>query len=388
LNRIKKGTVAFVSNTSWSVFNFRLGVIRQLRDEGFEVIVVAPKDEFSAKLIAEGFKYLHIDIDNYGINPLRDVRTVFQLMHIYRKYNPDFIFHYTIKPNIYGSLAAWRCGIPSVAVTTGLGHLFTFKNGLVRFLTLWLYRIAAKLSQEVWFLNDSDRAHFIKKGIVSAKKAFLLESEGVNLKWFKPLEKPEKHIGHRVRFLFAGRLLRDKGVFEFAEAARILSAKYPNAEFELLGFINPENVNSVTPEQIEEWQKQEILTYLGETDDVRQVLSACSCLVFPSFYGEGISRILLEAAAMGKPIITTDNTGCREVVIDGVTGFLTEPRSTSDLIAKLENFIRLSPEDRLTMGRAARKNIEEKFDENRIITHYSHTLKCALIRKPKKVTAS
>jgi glycosyltransferase involved in cell wall biosynthesis len=370
VNFTKQQTIAIVSNTSWSIYNFRLGLIQHLKKQGFEVLVIAPKDAFSSKLISEGFHYHHVDIQNYGINPLSDIRTAWQLVRIYRKNKVDFIFHYTIKPNIYGTCAAAWCKIPSIAVTTGLGHMFTFKNDLLRFLIVNMYRFAALLSREVWFLNETDKQTFIEHNIVKLKKTYLLPSEGVNTNYFKDDCEPLKNKNNKLIFLYAGRLLWEKGIGELVEAARYIKQKYDFVEFELLGFIDLKNPNTVMPEQISVWQDEKTIHYLGETTDVKSVLCQIDCLLFPSYYREGVSRILLEAASMGKPIITTDNIGCREVVVDNETGYLCQPQNVKDLIDKIEKFIQLSPTQRKAMSMKARQKTVEEFDEDIIIGHY------------------
>ena len=339
---------------------------------GYEVLIIAPKDSLSAKLVAEGFSFQSLYLDNYGSNPLNELRTMRQLIRIYRKYDIQFIFHYTIKPNIYGSLAARRCGIPSVAITTGLGHLFSFSNPVFKKLTGALYRFAMRFSKEVWFLNEVDQKTFVDNHIVPKAKTFLLPSEGIDINWFKSAM--DNSYIPPLNFLFAGRIIWDKGLKEFAEAAEAIQQVNPNVNFQLLGFIDPSNPNAVPFEQIEAWQRQGILQYLGETADVRPFIENCCCLVFPSFYREGISRILLEAAAMSKPIITTDNVGCYEVVDDGVNGYLCEPRNSEDLINKIKTFLLLSPEERRQMGRNGRKKIIREFDEEIIIKEYLRTI--------------
>jgi len=366
----KKKKIAIVSNTSWSVYNFRLGLIRRLQEIGYEISIIAPQDNFSAKLVAEGFNFHHIYTNNYSTNPLNDLRTLFQLKRIYQKNKFDFIFHYTIKPNVYGTLAARWCKIPSIAITTGLGRLFSFNNKVVKFLSTKLYQIAAKYSQQIWFLNQSDLDSFIKKGIISKEKTFLLPSEGIDLQKFKPTETYSRRAQKKMTFLFAGRIIWDKGVKEFVEAAKMIRKQHGNIDFQILGFIDPSNPNAVPYEDIQRWQRKNIISYLGETEDVRPYLEEASCLVLPSFYNEGISRILLEAAAMGKPIITTDNVGCRDVVEDNFNGFICQPKDKDDLAQQILKFIELPFRDQEIMGINGRKVVIEKFSEERIINIY------------------
>lgn len=339
---------------------------------GHEVLIVAPRDAYTAQLIAEGFAFHHIDLDNYGVNPFYELRTIHRLAKIYRAHRPDFIFHYTIKPNVYGSIAARRHGIPCIAITTGLGHLFAFPNPLVRRLTVMLYKLAARLSLQVWFLNRSDRERFLSEGIVSQEKVRLLPGEGVNIERFRPPEGSFRAAAPL--FLFAGRVIWEKGLRQFADAARALRQRHPSARFAVLGFIDPANPNSVPYEQITEWQREGILQYLGETADVRPFLEEASCLVFPSFYGEGVSRILLEAAAMARPIITTDHVGCREAVRHGYNGLLCRPGDTADLIDKLEFFMRMPELERRQMGLNGRRLVLSEFDEELVIDRYLSAL--------------
>ena len=379
-----KKTIAIVSNTSWSVYNFRLGLIKRLKELGHEVLVIAPKDSFTTKLIAEGFSYVNLYVDNYGTNPFRDLKTLSQLHKIYRKNKIDLIFHYTIKPNIYGSLAASWHKIPSIAVTTGLGRLFAYKNPLVKFMAINFYRFAANLSKEIWFLNKSDRAVFIEKKIVAPEKTFLLNSEGVDIQWFQP-QRTKQQNSRKIKFLFAGRIIWDKGLKEFAAAASYIRKHYPDAEFQLLGFVDLANPNTVSIEQIELWQKQKIISYLGETADVRPFLEEADCLVFPSFYKEGISRILLEASSMAIPIITTNNVGCKEIVEDGYNGLLCDSRNEKDLIEKIEVFLKMPEKDRHQMGLNGRKKVINEFDEELVIKQYLNVIsKILSVKIPAK----
>lgn len=369
MNKKYPGTIAFVANESWSVYIFRLGVINKFMSLGYKVVVISPQDYGSSKLIAQGITYHPMKLDNYSKNPLQDLKTFFQLFQLYRKYRPDFIFHYNLKPNIYGSLAARLLAIPCVAVTTGLGPLFAGKYVWLKWLVIRLYKIATKSCKEIWFLNESDRQEFIHQKIVRRERAFLLKSEGVNIKKFPPSGFHLK-TDSRVTFLFAGRLIWDKGVGIFVEAAKILKRKHPLVEFQILGFIHSNNPDAVKAPQISQWQREGWITYKGETLQVQPFIAAADCVVLPSFYREGVPRILLEAASMAKPIITTDHVGCKEVVDHGVNGFLCQPKSISDLVRKMEDFLLLSDDERFKMGWEGRKKVEREFDEAAIISLY------------------
>lgn len=336
------------------------------------MVVIAPHDSFTSKIIAEGIEYHHIDIRNYGVNPFEEIKLILQLRRLYKRIKPNMIFHYTIKPNIYGTFAAFTAKIPSIIVITGLGHLFIFRSFVVRYLTLFMYKMACKISKEVWFLNSNDLDVFNYLHIAGTKNSVILNSEGVNTKWFKSGGHSSQN--GEIKFLFAGRLLEEKGVIHFAEAAKFISTKYPNVKFYLLGFVDESNPNSIAYTSILEWQSQGIIQYLGETSDVRPYIDDASCLVFPSFYREGISRILMEAASMEKPIITTDNVGCREVVDHNITGYICKPKSTKSLIYALEQFIHLPDEDKLIMGKLGRRKMIREFEEKNIIKQYLRTI--------------
>lgn len=372
-NKKSKPTIALVANSSWSIYNFRLGLIRALLDEGHNIVVIAPRDNFTSKLVSEKITFKEIHMSNYGKNPFGDVKLCHQLYKIYKKEQVDFIFHYTIKPNIFGTIAAFFGRIPSILVITGLGQLFNFSNWVVRWITLFLYRIATLLSKEVWFLNENDRDIFKYKRIVRGKKTKVLPSEGIDTEWFRSTK--ERDPRPPTKFLFAGRLIKDKGVIVYAKAAKIIKSKYPDTEFELLGFIDTNNPNAISYKQIEEWQKEKILSYLGETTDIRPYFENADCLVFPSFYREGISRVLLEGAAMELPIITTNNVGCREIVQHGKNGFLCTPQDIDSLVDQIEIFLELGAQDRMVMGKLSRKKVSREFGEERVISIYAQKLK-------------
>ncbi len=368
----KRRKVALVSNSAWYTWQFRLGLIRRLQEAGDEVFVISPHDHYSSKLIAEGIHFVQLPIAVYGMNPLRELVGIWQLFQIYRRYQFDCIFHYTAKPNIYGSIAAWLRGIPSIAVTTGLGLLRDEDKGLAQIFLLGLYRLAGLLSRQMWFLNPDDRQFFLQKGVISPQKALVLPSEGVNIQWFRPREGsiPDRPP----RFLYAGRLVWSKGLKAYYEAAKYFHQKGSRCSFHLVGFIVPEHPDAVSFDLVQKWQSDGVMRYHGETDDIRPFLSEADCVVLPSFFGEGVPRILLEAAAMGKPIITTDFVGCREVVQNGYNGLLCKPRNTQSLVDAIETFMALSSGARQMMGLKGRKKIVEQFDEAIVIKYYLKAL--------------
>ena len=364
--------IAFVANTSWALYNFRLGLIKKLELLGYEIILIAPFDAYSNKLVAEGFRLIIVPLKNYNTNLYYELILIKHLHKIYKQEKPDFIFHYTIKPNIYGSMMARVLNIPSVAINTGLGMLVNHDHSLVQGIAQHLYRLATKFSSEVWFLNSADKEYFINFLKVNPRKINILPGEGIDTTKFAcSTLNTEKNT---VKFIFAGRMLWAKGIRELAETAKAIQAKYPNTHFQLLGFIEPLNPNSVSIDQIEKWKFEGVFDFLGETENVIPYIQQADCIVLPS-YREGISRLLLEAASMGKPAIASDVVGCREIVEDGVTGFLCKPKDAADLTSCVEKFLLLSGQQRAEMGKKARNKVINEFDGEIVFQHYVETLK-------------
>ncbi|EIJ0935514.1 glycosyltransferase family 4 protein [Vibrio cholerae] len=363
--------LVLVANTAWSVFNFRHSLIKELLSSGVELYVIAPEDKFSAKLVDMGCQVLDLPMQAKGVNPLADLGLMLRLLRHYREIKPDFIIHYTIKPNIYGSLAAKLSGIPSLAITTGLGYTFVNQN-VVSQVARQLYKFAFRYPKEVWFLNEDDRRAFLEHHLIEPDKAVLLHGEGVNLNHFVPTDKPQPD--GNVRFLLIARMLRDKGVCEFVEAARQIRQRYPNAIFQLLGDCGVPNPSVIGREEIAQWEKEGVVEYLGTTDDVRPIIAQSDCLVLPS-YREGIPRTMIESAAMAKPLIVSDAPGCRDVVLNGQTGYLCEVKNAQSLAQRCEQFLTLSDSEKQAMGNAGRSFMEAKFDEKWVIKQYFATLK-------------
>ena len=366
--------IAFVSNSAWSVYNFRVDVIRHLIAKGFRVVVIAPDDENSALLQAEGCIYLNIDFNNRQENPLQDVTLYTQLKTAYKKCKPDFIFHYVIKPNIYGSLAAARLRIPSVSVITGLGYPFAKKNWLY-YVVKALYKTALRKVTEVWFLNNEDARSFTRHHIIPIEKVKVLPGEGVNPGHFIPAFETELTKNGRFVFLMSCRLLKSKGIGVYADAARILKKKNVDARFELLGFFEKHHPDSVSLEDIQKWEAEGLMHFNGFAKDVRSYLKNADCFVFPSFYNEGVPRGLMEAASMELPIITSYTRGCKEVVLNNSTGYLCNPNDPFDLADKMERMMNLSPEERNRMGKNGRALVMKKFNITKVIEEYERTLR-------------
>ncbi len=369
-----KKLIAFVSRNCWSVYNFRSDVLKALLDDGYAVAVIAPGDEFAAMLTGMGCTHHEVNFSNKGRNPFADIRLYFQLKSIYRKLKPKMIFHYVIKPNIYGSLAASSLSIKSVAVVTGLGYAFAKRNWLYR-LVKQLYKIALKRPEEVWFLNNEDAGIFNKEKIAGIEKIKVLPGEGVNVNYFSPAFNGEKIPNEKFCFLMSTRLLKSKGISVYADAARILRQKNYQVNFDLLGFFEEHHPDAITPEDLYKWEQEGLITYKGFVKDVRPYLKAADCFVLPSFYNEGVPRSLMEAASMELPIITSINKGCREVVLNNSTGFLCNPNDPFDLAEKMERMIKLTPNFRMRMGKHGRLHVMKKFNVEKVVEEYRRVLR-------------
>jgi len=372
--------VLIALNTSWNLLNFRSGLIRELVGQELEVVGVAPSDDYVADLEKLGCRHIHIRMDGQGTNPLRDVSLQVDYLRILELERPDVVLAYTVKPNIYGSLAAHFLGIPVINNIAGLGAVFTRRSALT-FLVKRLYRLALSRSSMVFFQNAEDQEQFLADRIVGEKQSGLLPGSGVDLKRFPytPLRSGE---ARPFRFLLVARMLWDKGIGEFVDAARRIKQTHPDVEFCLLGFLDVDNPSAISQLDIDTWVTEGVVKYLGVSNDVRQELAEADCVVLPSFYREGTPRSLLEAAAMGRPIITTDTIGCRNVVEDGVSGFLCRPRDAHDLADKMIRMIHLNHEERCLMGEQGRRKIELEYDERIVIERYMRAIEDAVTPRP------
>ena len=368
---LKPKKVVIAANTVWSIVNFRAGLIRALVESGYEVVTVAPPDEYAARLPDLGCRYIPLPIDGGGTHPGRDLLLLWRFWRLVRRERPDVYLGYTVKPNVYGSLAARVLGIPVVNNITGLGAAFSRQNWLT-LLVRGLYRLALERSAKVFFQNEDDRRLFVEGGLVKPEKTDRVPGSGVDLERFKLTPLPAHQS--RFRFLLIARMLWDKGVGEYVEAAHIVKRCFPAAEFSLLGFLDVQNPAAISRRRMDAWVAEGAVRYFGDSDDVREEIAAADCIVLPSYYREGVPRTLLEAAAMGRPIVTSDAVGCREVVDDGVNGFLCQVRDADDLAEKMKRMLALSEEERAEMGRRGREKVEREFDERTVIDPYLEVL--------------
>lgn len=353
-------------NSSWNLVNFRSSFVQSLIDEGHRVTAVVPVDDTTPALEAMGCNVVPLKMDNKGTSPTRDGALVLRLFSIFRRERPDVILSYTIKNNAYGAIAARALGIPFIPNVTGLGVAFITES-YVTWIVRGIYRIAFAQTPVVFFQNRDDRALFVSLGLVDVKAARLLPGSGIPLSHFSAASMPN-HDDQPV-FLLIARMLWDKGIGEFVDAARQVRRTHPGARFQLLGFLGAQNRSAIDPKVIEGWVAEGVVEYLGAAADVRPFIEAADCIVLPS-YREGMPRTMLEAAAMARPVITTDTPGCREIVDDGITGFLCHPRDASDLASKILAMINAGADGRAVMGALGRRKMELEFDESLVIEAY------------------
>jgi len=346
-----------------------MGLVRALIDKGHEVIAIAPKDEYTHLLIEAGCNYEEVKMDSRGANVIKDFALIFELLGIYKKVKPDAVLHYTIKPNIYGTLAASILKIPSVNNVCGLGTAFLNK-GIVSKIAMGMYKLAFKFPKLIYFQNDDDKKFFEDNQIVKNNPTHVLPGSGINLSHFKPVENnPNK----KFTFLLISRLIHDKGIIEYIDAIKQLKEKGFDANFQILGNKDTEHRRGISEEIIRSWIDNNVVEYLGSTDDVRPFINKVDCVVLPS-YREGTPKSLLEAASSAKPIIATNVAGCTNIVQDNVNGMLCKVKDVEDLANKLEAMSKL-PKNRLEkMGKESRKIVEARFDEQIVIKSYLDTI--------------
>ncbi len=372
-----KKVIAIVTNTSWNIYNFRMNLLKSLKKDGYYIVVIAPTDVYSQILEKEGFKFYHLNLDNNNINTIKELKLFFQLLKLYKQIDPDIILHYTIKPNIYGTLAASFLKKSTINNISGLGTVF-LNNNLSSKIARILYKLTLKFSGKVFFQNNNDRQLFLQNKLIDKNLTDLIPGSGINTKQFSPISyEPEIFT-----FLFIGRLIKDKGIGEYIEAIKIIKKKYKEVKFQIIGSLYEKNPTAINQTTLQSWIDKGLIEYLGYTDDIKQSISQASCVVLPS-YREGLSRALLEAASMAKPIVTTNVPGCRDVVDNEVNGFLCRVKDHIDLADAMFKMIKLSKEEQQKMGKMGRKKVLAEFDDYIVIQKYKDAIK-ELISKPKK----
>ena len=352
--------ILFLVNHDVVIYNFRLELVERLLDDGHQVIISSPYGERIEDLKNLGCEYQPIDIARHGMNPIKELKLIFEYKKLIDKVKPDIVFSYTIKPNIYGSIACRSEKVPCVTNITGLGTAVE-NGGIMQKITVLLYKFAFTKVQRVFFQNTENMQFFVDNKIALGKH-FLLPGSGVNLQRFSVLDYPNDDT---VEFAFISRIMKEKGIDQYLEAAEYIREKYPNTVFHVCGFCE-----EAYEEKLQKLTESGVIKYHGMVRDIKDFMQNVHCTIHPTYYPEGLSNVLLESSASGRPIITTNRSGCREVIDDGVNGFIVNQQDSKDLIEKIERFLALSWDERRNMGLAGRAKVEKEFDRQIVVEKY------------------
>lgn len=355
--------ILLIANDYTTIINFRMELLYVLKKVGYEVAVALPEHKRNIEIEAMGCIIYPLTIDRKSRNPIKNFLVIYHIYQILNQYCPDIVFTFTIKPNVYGGIVCSLKNIPYIATITGLGSSI-HNVGLMPKISLTLYKIGLKKAQKVLFQNTENRDFFIKQGIYKGNCA-MIPGSGVNLKRFHLMEYPMEDT---INFVFVGRVMKEKGIEEFLEMAIFIRNRYPNTRFHICG-----SVEGAYKGKLEELGREGIIIYHGMITDMTSIYAFTHCTVLPSYH-EGMANVLLESAACGKPIITSNIAGCREAVDDGINGFLVDVKNSFSLIEKVEKFLSLDFNQRKQMGVVGRKKMEVEFDRNFVINAYLREL--------------
>lgn len=356
--------VLIVANADIGLYKFRKELLEELVKE-HEVYIALPKGEFYDELVAIGCHYIATELDRHGTNPFKELRVVSLYKKIIKEIKPGIVFTYTIKPNVYAGMACASLGVPYVANITGLGTAVE-RPGLMQFITVNLYRYGLRKAQKVFFQNTENRDFMVTREVV--KRPYdLLPGSGVNLNAYTVSEYPN---GDTVDFVFVSRIMKEKGIDQYLDAAKVIRKKYPETKFHICGFCEQSY-----EEELKKLNDDGTIIYHGLVKDMAAIYSQMGCTIHPTYYPEGLSNVLLESAASGRPIITTNRSGCREVVDNGINGYVVEEKNSNDLIEKIEMFLEKSIEERKQMGLAGRQKVEKEFNREFVIEKYIGEIK-------------
>lgn len=357
--------VVILSNHHAYTYNFRKEIIQRLIDEKYKVFVVLPYGEKVELLKKMGCEHIDLPLDRRGTNPITDFKLLLGYYKIIRKIKPDAVLSYTVKPNIYGGLVCRLNNIPFFPNVTGLGTAVE-SDDFIQKMIVSLYRVAYKKATCVFFQNHENKDFFIGRGF-KLNNYKVIPGSGVNTEFFSVLPYPSDE---KVEFMFISRIMKEKGIDQYLEAAAVIKTKYPNTRFHVLGFCE-----DAYEEKLDELQRRGIIEYHGMQSDVREFHRISHCTIHPTYYPEGMSNVLLESASSGRPIITTNRSGCKEIVDDRVNGYVIEQENSKDLIEKVEKFLALSNEERKQMGLAGRAKVEREFDRHFVVEAYLEEIK-------------
>ena len=359
--------VLLLANNLQGLYSFRKEVVEAIIEASHSVVISVPKAEEDLVKYFEdkGCIVINTTIDRRGVNPIKDLHLILEYRKLLKTHKPNVVLSYTIKPNLYGGMMCRMLGIPQIANITGLGTAVENK-GILQKLTILLYKIGLKKAAMTFFQNEENRDFCLSKGMVNESNK-LIPGSGVNLQRFKFCDLPKDDV---IKFIFISRLMKQKGIDEYLGAAKIIKQKYQNTEFHVLGK-NEKDYSEI----IEEYHNNGTVIYHGTTSDVTSFIKQVHCTIHPTFYPEGMSNVLLESCATGRAIITTNRSGCREIVDNGINGYIVNQQDVDDLVSKIEAFINLPFSEKLQMGIEARKKVERSFDRKIVITEYLNAIK-------------
>jgi glycosyltransferase involved in cell wall biosynthesis len=352
--------ILILANFGMGLYNFRKELIVELIKQNHEVFVSLPNDEYVPKLKSLGCKFINTPISRRGTNPLTDLKLLLNYKKIIKNVKPGVVLTYTIKPNVYGGLACRLANVPIIANITGLGTAVE-NGGILQKITFTLYKISLKRAKCIFFQNKENKELLTKKEIIKGNHK-IIPGSGVNLNHYSLLDYPSDDI---INFLFISRVMKEKGIDQYLEAATYIKGKYPNTVFHIVGFCE-----GAYEDKLKEMHEKGIIKYHGKQNDVRVFQKISHCTIHPTYYPEGMSNVLLESAACGRPIITTNRAGCREIIDNGINGFLVEQQNSQDLIDKIEKFIRLDDKEKKEMGLNGRRKVVKEFDRGIVISSY------------------
>ena len=353
--------ILVLTNNCAGLYNFRREVMKAFIDRGNRVYISAPLDDKSPDVEKMGCRIIATEFNRQGTNPIADLKLMWCYHKQIKQVRPDVVLSYTIKPNLYGGMVCALMGVPQIANVTGLGAAVEYP-GLMQKLTIFLYKMGMRNTRLTFFQNTDNLSFCQEHGMVKGPVQ-LIPGSGVNLQYH--MKKPYPAETEPIRFLFLGRIRREKGIEEYLAAAETITKKYDNVEFHVVG-----GCEGDYNEKLHELQSRGVITYHGSQMDVRPFIAMAACTLHPSFYPEGMSNVLLETCSAGRPIMTTMRAGCREIIEDGHNGYVVKQQNTEDLIAKVEKFLALPYAARKAMGDAAREKVEREFDRNIVVKAY------------------
>lgn len=365
---MKQNTILFLANDYSTLYQFRRELIKQLLERGDQVYLSLPAHKDMDFFTEQGCKFIPTKVERRGFNPVSDLQLLRSYKKIIKEVSPDIIFSYTIKPNVYGSLANKKTGFRQVCNITGTGATF-LKPGPLATLCKFLYKISIPHAYKVFFQNTKDRDFFVANKMVGSNYE-VIPGSGCNLDTHPYLPLPQ---GDEINFIFIGRVMKLKGIDEYLECAKVVKEKYPNANFLIAGW----NEQEEYMRKVEEAEKIGYVKYLGYRKDIDKIIETCHCTVLCSHGGEGMPNVILESAAMGRICITTNTNGAEDAVDDGITGYIYPKGEADALIERVIKVINLSDEDKAKMGKAGREKMEREFDRNIVTNKYLKEIELA-----------